>query len=140
MEPDWYSARTFWLRNIDLPEEHPFKGLDGYRIPALDGDKPTQEEYLIKQLFLDIAQYGLNYAYKEWTEGKMRNPDEKWKFTKTANPKKVIVVGAGMSGLCAGYELAQAGHQIEILEIEDHVGGRVETVREPFSRGLFAEG
>ena len=140
MEPNWYSARTFWLKNIDLPEEHPFKGLDGYNVPSLKGNRPPQESDLVKQLLLDIAQYGLNYAYEEWTSGRMRNPDPKWKFTKTTNPKKVLIVGAGMSGLCAGYELSQAGHEVEILETKDLVGGRVKTVREPFTRGLYAEG
>ena len=140
MEPNWYSARTVWLKNIDLPEEHPFKGLDGYSVPSLKGNRPPQESDLVKQLLLDIAQYGLNYAYEEWTSGRMRNPDPKWKFTKTTKPKKVLIVGAGMSGLCAGYELSQAGHEVEILETRDRVGGRVKTVREPFTRGLYAEG
>jgi monoamine oxidase len=139
MEPDWYSARTFWLKDIDLPEERPFRELDKYFVPFLKGSSPLQESHVVKQLFLDIAQYGLNYAYREWKDGRMVNPDPNWKYTKTSNPKKVLIVGAGMSGLCAGYELSQAGHQVEILEIKDRVGGRVETVRDPFTGGLYAE-
>lgn len=54
-------------------------------------------------------------------------------------PKKVIVLGAGLAGLVAGYELAQAGHDVMILEARARPGGRVQTLRVPFSDGLHAE-
>jgi monoamine oxidase len=54
-------------------------------------------------------------------------------------PKKIIIIGAGMAGLSAGYELTQAGHDITILEARAIPGGRVHTIREPFSDGLYAE-
>ena len=54
-------------------------------------------------------------------------------------PKKVIIVGAGLAGLSAGYELLQAGHEPLILEAQQRVGGRVYTLREPFARGLYGE-
>lgn len=53
--------------------------------------------------------------------------------------KKVLVLGAGMAGLVAGYELTQLGHDITILEARMRPGGRVQTLREPFSDGLYAE-
>lgn len=53
--------------------------------------------------------------------------------------KKVIVVGAGLAGLVAGYELTRAGHDVTILEAQSRPGGRVLTLREPFSDGLYAE-
>jgi monoamine oxidase len=54
-------------------------------------------------------------------------------------PKKIVIVGAGMAGLSAGYELSQLGHEVTILEARTRPGGRVQTLREPFSDGLFAE-
>src|SRR2546428_3562264 len=54
-------------------------------------------------------------------------------------PKKIIVIGAGLAGLGAGYELTQAGHDVAILEARARPGGRVHTIREPFSDGLHAE-
>ena len=54
-------------------------------------------------------------------------------------PKKIIIIGAGMAGLSAGYEFTQAGHDVTILEARAIPGGRVHTIREPFSDGLFAE-
>ncbi len=53
--------------------------------------------------------------------------------------KKVLVAGAGLAGLSAAYELMQAGHQVVVLEARDRPGGRVFTLREPFSEGLYAE-
>jgi len=59
-------------------------------------------------------------------------------FPHTASPKKVLIVGAGLAGLVAGYELSVAGHDITILEAQLRPGGRVQTLRE-FSDGLYAE-
>src|ERR1044071_2705257 len=53
--------------------------------------------------------------------------------------KKVLILGAGMAGLVAGYELTKLGHDVTILEARTRPGGRVHTLREPFSDGLFAE-
>src|SRR5256885_8942011 len=59
--------------------------------------------------------------------------------TASVAPKKIIIIGAGMAGLSAGYEFSQAGHDVTILEARTRPGGRVQTLREPFSDGLYAE-
>ena len=53
--------------------------------------------------------------------------------------RKVLILGAGMAGLVAGYELSKLGHDVSILEARTRPGGRVHTLREPFSDGLYAE-
>ncbi len=45
--------------------------------------------------------------------------------------RRVIVVGAGLGGLRAGWELARAGHEIIILERKNHPGGRAGSAPDP---------
>jgi UDP-galactopyranose mutase len=44
---------------------------------------------------------------------------------------RILLVGAGLSGAVIGRKLAQAGHQITIMESRDHVAGNCHTVRDP---------
>ena len=53
-------------------------------------------------------------------------------------PKDIVVLGAGLAGLAAAYELKLAGHKVTILEARKNPGGRVRTLRN-FSDGLYAE-
>lgn len=58
----------------------------------------------------------------------------------SANPPKTIVVlGAGLAGLCAAYELRKRGHRVLILEAQTRPGGRVLTVRDGASQGQWIE-
>ena len=49
--------------------------------------------------------------------------------TGSGNGKSVVVLGAGISGLVAAYELRRAGYAVTVLEARDRIGGRVWTVR-----------
>lgn len=50
-----------------------------------------------------------------------------------------MIIGAGLAGLSAAYELSQAGHDVTVLEARTRPGGRVYTMRGPFADGLYAE-
>lgn len=43
--------------------------------------------------------------------------------------KSVVILGAGVAGLVAAYELDRAGYKVTVIEARDRVGGRVWTVR-----------
>ena len=72
--------------------------------------------------YIDIVQIGISKRFKAGGQ-----------------KKKVVIVGAGLAGLSAAYELLKAGHDPLILEAQHRVGGRIYTMREPFSRGLYGE-
>lgn len=60
-------------------------------------------------------------------------------LARTAKPKRIVVIGAGLAGLAAALELDAAGHDVTILEASGRAGGRVRTWRESFADGLYGE-
>lgn len=62
----------------------------------------------------------------------------KKKLASINEPAHVIVVGAGLAGLSAAYELEREGFRCTVLEAErKHIGGRVRTYR--FDDGQYGE-
>jgi monoamine oxidase len=66
---------------------------------------------------LGLAPVTLSYA------GPPSLPPESGKGT------RIVILGAGMAGLTAGYELGKAGYDVTILEARERVGGRNWTIR-----------
>jgi monoamine oxidase len=58
---------------------------------------------------------------------------------KARNPRKVIVGGGGIGGLCCAYELMMRGHEVVLLEASGHTGGHVKTLHDPFADNLYAD-
>lgn len=56
-----------------------------------------------------------------------------------SNNRTVIVIGAGLAGLSAAYDLHRAGWKVTVLEARPRVGGRVYSIRS-FAHGQVAEG
>jgi len=47
--------------------------------------------------------------------------------------KQVVILGAGVGGMTAAYELAKLGYQCQVIEARSFVGGRCQTARAGFS-------
>ena len=47
--------------------------------------------------------------------------------------KRVVILGAGLAGMTAAYELGKLGYETPILEARDFAGGRCQTARQGFS-------
>jgi monoamine oxidase len=83
---------------------------------------------LTRRAFLELSAFG--------AAGLALDPKP---LARRGPPRKVVILGAGLAGLCAARLLAEAGHEVVILEAQRRPGGRVLTLREPFSDGLYAE-
>ncbi len=53
-------------------------------------------------------------------------------ITRTKDPKKILVIGAGPGGCQAAISAAQAGHSVEVWEKEDHLGGNFYNACQPY--------
>lgn len=80
----------------------------------------------------------MNYLPPHYTPSQLINCIQNG-LPASTSPKRIIIAGAGISGLVAGSLLKQAGHQVTIIEGRDRVGGRVYTIREPFTDGNYLE-
>lgn len=55
-----------------------------------------------------------------------------------ARARRIVIVGAGISGLVIAHELVKRGRDVVVLEAQAQVGGRIRTVR-GFRDGLYVE-
>ena len=142
-EPNWITGdlkSTHGIQPISRahrmgePKASYSKSTRNTKVRRVEEEGPIQQSDLLKPLEMDICNYGLNYTYQKWCE-EMPAPEE---YSKTQKRKRVIVVGAGMAGLVAAYELEQVGHDVIVLEAQDRVGGRVHTLH--FDGKLLGEG
>jgi len=77
-----------------------------------------------------------------WTAAAAAHAEPSTVETQAAAPnasRQVLVLGAGLAGLAAAYELKKAGYAVTALEARTRPGGRVLTYRDPFADGLYAE-
>jgi monoamine oxidase len=61
--------------------------------------------------------------------GKAQASIADWALAPAQKPVRVVILGGGLSGLVAAYELRQRGYECELLEASHRVGGRNFTVR-----------
>jgi len=57
----------------------------------------------------------------------------------SASGNRVVILGGGLAGLAAAWNLMQRGYDVRVFEAQEIPGGRVKTIREPFEKGGYAE-
>ena len=57
------------------------------------------------------------------------NPNYTMAATDRKDAKKVVILGAGLAGLAAGYALSAANQAVLVLEADSTVGGLAKTIR-----------
>ncbi|MCX7884733.1 MAG: FAD-dependent oxidoreductase, partial [Caloramator sp.] len=102
-------------------------------------DNPTDEERFLQLKYL-LNQSGRGEDFYNIIE--LLSPP---KDIETIVPKgcgkgvSVAVIGAGLSGLCAAYELSKIGCDITIFEASNRIGGRVNTIYFDKEKQYFGE-
>ncbi|XP_028414039.1 L-amino-acid oxidase-like isoform X2 [Dendronephthya gigantea] len=135
-------ATSFLLNNTHL-----LKGVKPFKERMKEqATKVIQQSDYLKDFMLKIQKEGLNAAYLEHGDCPPGpSPPTIGASQEFVSPKDVeydvIIVGAGMAGLAAAYELKRAGLNVKILEQTDRYGGRVFTYGEDagLAPGLFGE-
>jgi monoamine oxidase len=74
---------------------------------------------------LSLAMAGMDALGYGFTSAAAEPPA----LTGGAKKKKVVILGAGLAGMTAAYELTKAGYNCEILESRSFAGGRCQTIR-----------
>ena len=89
-----------------------------------------------------LAGMGMSFANPLEAADDVAHPADAEKYValqKAQSGKKIIIGGAGISGLCCAYELMKHGHDVTVLEANGRHGGHVFTGRDGLSDGLYAD-
>ena len=95
------------------------------RVPTDPGGMHTRRHFI-----QEVAAYG-GSASGALLALDLLSPARASVFAPTGSGRgtKVVILGAGVAGLCAAYELGKLGYDCRILEARSRPGGRVWTVR-----------
>lgn len=77
-----------------------------------------------------------NFAYDQWLSF---NSSKNLPLGNIPAGTRIAVIGAGVSGACASYELLRAGATVDLFDALDQVGGRADSVLFPGATSDLAE-
>ena len=139
------ASQIGWIKeNI---HKFPTRGVANVDIGPDPATGSLQQSDLLRKFYLAIAMNSLQYAYdtesKIFDQGDLPGPPPNVPIVRTGDnrDKHVIIVGAGVSGMVAAYELRKEGYSVEILEMSQRYGGRVKTLtqKDGYDQGLHTD-
>ncbi|SFU72943.1 flavin monoamine oxidase family protein [Pseudoduganella namucuonensis] len=68
-----------------------------------------------------------------WGMGIASRTSEPPALSGSGKGRKVVILGAGLAGMTAAYELGKLGYEVRVLEARDFAGGRCQTARKGFA-------
>jgi len=91
----------------------------------------TRREFLYRAAAVGGSALLLN-TMNAWGMGIASRTDAPPALSGSGKGKKVAILGAGLAGMTAAYELGKLGYQVEVLEARTFAGGRCQTARKGF--------
>ncbi|CAG2254154.1 unnamed protein product [Mytilus edulis] len=101
--------------------------------PSPPEPEPVQQDDCGKEFYMNIINGSLRSTFEKY------GPSICTGSGNTTGAKSVVIVGAGVSGLSAAFELEKVGYHTQIVELQHRVGGRTKTLKAGFCDGLHAE-
>ncbi|KAJ3682068.1 hypothetical protein LUZ60_014641 [Juncus effusus] len=101
-------------------------------------ENESPREALIREIYLFLDQNGyINSGIATKEPNSQQNnslqTDRIKPESSPLNPKKILIIGAGPSGLAAARHLSRQGFSCTVLEARDRIGGRVHTDKDSLS-------
>jgi monoamine oxidase len=95
---------------------------------ALPTSIPTRRDFLGKALAVGGSGF-LLASMKAWGMDIASTRDAPPMLQGSGKGKTVVILGAGLAGMTAAYELSKLGYTCKVLEARDFAGGRCQTAR-----------
>lgn len=112
---DFWEACRPMIADPDLPRKV-FEGKEDEIVPCIACNVCFSRLYYHQPIMCSVRPTVGREGQPEWGY---------YAFTRTAKPKKVVIIGGGPAGLQCAAVAARKGHQVSLFEKDDSLGGSI---------------